>query len=205
MSNASSAPMVAMKQIMDIIANGTVAELQVAQSNMYKLRNNVEKLGYPGLRQFLSTYIHPQDGSEYQGMNPLHLAVLTGMPEMVEETMKFGTDLETPSGATLDRKLARKTPVQIAEELLLRYNTPENGSAMFKAVKSVLLRRGAKPTMIRTASSLGRKTLKFPDNAANVQYYKNATAMVNRMFGKPQSRKNRKARKTRKTRRAHRT
>jgi len=204
MSNASSAPMVAMKQIMDIIVSGDIEGLKVARQNTFKLRSNVEKLGYAGLRPFLSTYIHPQDGSEYQGMSPLHLAVLRGSPEMVEEAMYFGTDLETPSGATLDPKLARKTPVQIAEELLLRYNTPEKGSEMFKAVKRVLLRRGAKPTMIRTVSSLGRKKLAFPDNAANVQYYKNATATLNRMLGAPQSRKGRKTRKSRKnkTRRA---
>jgi len=200
MSNASSAPMVAMKQIMDIIVSGDVEGLKVARQNTFKLRNNVEKLGYAGLRPFLTTYIHPQDGSEYQGMNPLHLAVLTGLPEMVEEAMYFGADLETPSGATLDPELAQKTPRQIADVLLLRYNTPEKGSEMFKAVKRVLLRRGAKPKMKTTIT--GRK-LAFPENAANVQYYKNATATLNRMFGKPQSRKN-KTRKTRKnkTRRA---
>jgi len=200
MSNATSAPMVAMKQIMDIIVSGDVEGLKVARQNTFKLRNNVEKLGYAGLRPFLTTYIHPQDGSEYQGMNPLHLAVLTGLPEMVEEAMYFGADLETPSGATLDPELAQKTPRQIADVLLLRYNTPEKGSEMFKAVKRVLLRRGAKPKMKTTIT--GRK-LAFPENAANVQYYKNATATLNRMFGKPQSRKN-KTRKTRKnkTRRA---
>jgi hypothetical protein len=199
MSNATSAPMVAMKQIMDIIVNGSVAELKAAQQNTYKLRNNVEKLGYAGLRPFLSTYIHPQDGSEYQGMSPLHLAVLTGSPEMVEEAMYFGTDLETPSGATLDPELAQKTPRQIADVLLLRYNTPEKGSEMFKAVKRVLLRRGAKPKMKTTI--MGKK-LAFPENAANVQYYKNATAMLNRIMSQPQTRKGRKTRKTRKTRRA---
>jgi hypothetical protein len=201
MSNAASAPMVAMKQIMDIIVSGDIEGLKVARQNTFKLRNNVEKLGYAGLRPFLSTYIHPQDGSEYQGMSPLHLAVLRGSPEMVEEAMYFGTDLETPSGATLDPELAQKTPRQIADVLLLRYNTPEKGSEMFKAVKSVLLRRGAKPKMKTTI--MGKK-LAFPDNAANVQYYKNATAMVNRMFGKPQSRKGRKTRKARKTRKTRR-
>jgi len=195
MSNASSAPMVAMKQIMDIIASGDVEGLKVARQNTFKLRNNVEKLGYAGLRPFLSTYIHPQDGSEYQGMNPLHLAVLRGSPEMVEEAMYFGADLETPSGATLDPKLAQKTPRQIADVLLLRsYNTPEKGR-MFKAVKSVLLRRGAKPKMKTTI--MGKK-LAFNENKANVQYYKNATATLNRMLGAPQSRKGRKTRKTRK-------
>ena len=198
MSNASSAPMVAMKQIMDIIVSGDVEGLKVARQNTFKLRSNVEKLGYAGLRPFLSTYIHPQDGSEYQGMSPLHLAVLRGSPEMVEEAMYFGTDLETPSGATLDPELAQKTPRQIADVLLLRYNTPEKGSEMFKAVKRVLLRRGAKPKMKTTMR--GRK-LAFNENAANVQYYKNATAMINRMFGKPQSRKGRKSKKTRKIRR----
>jgi len=201
MSNVSSAPMVAMKQIMDIIVSGDIEGLKVARQNTFKLRNNVEKLGYAGLRPFLSTYIHPQDGSEYQGMSPLHLAVLRGSPEMVEEAMYFGTDLETPSGATLDPELAQKTPRQIADVLLLRYNTPEKGSEMFKAVKRVLLRRGAKPKMKTTIT--GRK-LAFPENAANVQYYKNATAMVNRMFGKPQSRKGRKTRKARKTRKTRR-
>jgi len=195
MSNASSAPMVAMKKIMDIIASGDVEGLKVARQNTFKLRNNVEKLGYAGLRPFLSTYIHPQDGSEYQGMNPLHLAVLRGSPEMVEEAMYFGADLETPSGATLDPKLAQKTPRQIADVLLLRsYNTPEKGR-MFKAVKSVLLRRGAKPKMKTTI--MGKK-LAFNENKANVQYYKNATATLNRMLGAPQSRKGRKTRKTRK-------
>jgi len=197
MSNASSPPMVAMKQIMDIIVSGNVEGLKAARQNTGKLRSNVEKLGYPGIRQFLTTYIHPQDGSEYQGMNPLHLAVLTGNPAMVEEAMYFGADLETPSGATLDPELAQKTPRQIADVLLLRYNTPEKGSEMFKAVKRVLLRRGAKPKMKTTI--MGKK-LAFPENAANVQYYKNATATVNRLLS--QSRKGRKTRKTRKTRRA---
>ena len=201
MSNVSSAPMVAMKQIMDIIVSGNVEGLKVARQNTGKLRSNVEKLGYAGLRPFLTTYIHPQDGSEYQGMNPLHLAVLTGNPAMVEEAMYFGADLETPSGVTLDPELAQKTPRQIADVLLLRYNTPEKGSEMFKAVKRVLLRRGAKPKMKTTIT--GRK-LAFPENAANVQYYKNATATVNRLLSQSQSRKGRKTRKTRKnkTRRA---
>jgi len=201
MSNASSAPMVAMKQIMDIIVNGDVEGLKVARRNTGKLRGNVEKLGYAGLRPFLTTYIHPQDGSEYQGMNPLHLAVLTGNPAMVEEAMYFGADLETPSGATSDPELAQKTPRQIADVLLLRYNTPEKGSEMFKAVKRVLLRRGAKPKMKTTIT--GRK-LAFPENAANVQYYKNATAMLNRIMSQPQTRKGRKSKKARKnkTRRA---
>ena len=192
--------MVAMKQIMDIIVSGDIEGLKVARQNTFKLRNNVEKLGYAGLRPFLSTYIHPQDGSEYQGMSPLHLAVLRGSPEMVEEAMYFGTDLETPSGATLDPELAQKTPRQIADVLLLRYNTPEKGSEMFKAVKRVLLRRGAKPKMKTTI--MGKK-LAFPENAANVQYYKNATATLNRIMSQSQSRKN-KTRKSRKnkTRRA---
>jgi hypothetical protein len=70
---------------------------------------------------------------------------------------------------------------------------------MFKAVKRVLLRRGAKPKMKTTI--MGKK-LAFLENAANVQYYKNATATVNRLLS--QSRKGRKTRKTRKnkTRRA---
>ena len=201
MSNASSAPMVAMKQIMDIIVSGDIEGLKVARQNTFKLRNNVEKLGYAGLRPFLSTYTHPQDGSEYQGMNPLHLAVLKGNPAMVEEAMYFGADLETPSGATLDPELAQKTPRQIADVLLLRYNTPEKGSEMFKAVKRVLLRRGAKPKMKTTI--MGKK-LAFPENAANVQYYKNATATLNRIMSQSQSRKGRKTRKSRKnkTRRA---
>ena len=200
MSNVSSAPMVAMKQIMDIIVSGDIEGLKVARQNTFKLRNNVEKLGYAGLRPFLSTYIHPQDGSEYQGMNPLHLAVLKGNPAMVEEAMYFGADLETPSGATLDPELAQKTPRQIADVLLLRsYNTPEKGR-MFKAVKSVLLRRGAKPKMKTTI--MGKK-LAFNENKANVQYYKNATATLNRIMSQSQSRKN-KTRKSRKnkTRRA---
>jgi hypothetical protein len=191
--------MVAMKQIMDIIVSGNVEGLKAARRNTGKLRSNVEKMGYPGIRQFLTTYIHPQDGSEYQGMNPLHLAVLTGSPAMVEEAMYFGADLETPSGATLDPELAQKTPRQIADVLLLRYNTPEKGSGMFKAVKSVLLRRGAKPKMKTTI--MGKK-LAFPENAANVQYYKNATAELNRIMSKVQTRKGRKSRKVRKTRRA---
>ena len=111
--------------------------------------------------------------------------------------MKFGTDLEMLSGNTLDPELAQKTPRGIADVLLARYNTPEKGSEMFKAVKSVLLRRGAKPKMKTTI--MGKK-LAFPENAANVQYYKNAVASLNRMLGPPMSRKSRKNRKVRKTR-----
>jgi hypothetical protein len=46
------------------------------------------------------------------------------------------------------------------------------------------------------------KKLAFPENAENVQYYKNATAMVNRLLSQSQTRKGRKSRKVRKTRRA---
>jgi hypothetical protein len=44
------------------------------------------------------------------------------------------------------------------------------------------------------------KKLAYPENAANVQTYKNAVAAVNRMLGPPMSRKSRKNRKAKKTR-----
>jgi len=190
-----------MKKLMDAVAFGTVDEVRAAQRSLYKIaENDLKQMGYAGIRPFLQGYIHPMDGSQFQGLSLLHAAVLTGEPEIVEETMTFGIDLETPSGATLDPEFAQKTPRGLADVLIVRSKTPEE-MAVFKAIKSQLLQRGAKPKMKTTI--MGKK-LAFPENAADVQKYKNAVAMVNRMLPLKQSRtsrKNRKARKN-KTRRA---
>ena len=98
--------------------------------------------------------------------------------------------METCKGIVLDGGLA--------DVLIKRYKTPEE-AAKFKAIKKLLLQRGAQPKMVTTIT--GRK-LAFPENAENVQYYKNATAELNRIMSKVQTRKGRKSRKTRKTRRA---
>ena len=193
---AHNTPMEVMKKLINTVAFGTVDELRAAQRTLYKMSDDVKKMGYAGVYPFLKQYIHPMDGSEFQGMTPLHVAVLTGEPDMVEEAMKLGSELETLSGATLDPEFSQKTPRGLADVMIVRSKTPEE-LAVFKAIKSKLLRRGAKPKMKMTITG---KKLAFPENAANVQEYKNAVVALDRMLGTPMSRKSRKNRKARKTR-----
>ena len=195
-------PAEVMKKIMNTVAFGSVDDLQTARRNAYKMGNNVKKIGYAGVYPFLKQYVHPMDGSQFQGLTLLHAAVLTGESDIVEETMKFGTELETPSGATLDPDFAQKTPRGLADVMIVRSKSPEEAAA-FKAIKSLLLKRGAKPKMKTTITG---KKLAFPENAANVQYYRNASAALNRMLSQPQPQfDTRKARKSRKTRNARKT
>lgn len=202
MANAASAPMEAMKKLINAVAFGTVDELRAAKMSLYKISvNDVKQMGYDSIRSFLQKYIHPMDGSEFQGMTPLHVAVLTGEPDIVNETLTFGIDLETLSGATLNPEYAQKTPRGLADVLIVRSNIPE-AIAVFKTIKSILLQRGASPKMKTTI--MGKK-LAFPENAANVQTYKNAVAAVNRMLGKHMSRKARKNRKSTRKNKTRRT
>ena len=202
MANAASAPMEAMKKLINAVAFGTVDELRAAKMSLYKISvNDVKQMGYDSIRSFLQKYIHPMDGSEFQGMTPLHVAVLTGEPDIVNETLTFGIDLETLSGATLNHEYAQKTPRGLADVLIVRSNIPE-AIAVFKTIKSILLQRGASPKMKTTI--MGKK-LAFPENAANVQTYKNAVAAVNRMLGKHMSRKARKNRKSTRKNKTRRT
>jgi len=198
MANAGkNTPMTAMKKLIDAVAFGTVGELRAAKMSLYKTSvNDVKQMGYDSIRTFLQKYIHPMDGSDFQGMTLLHVAVLTGEPDIVNEALTFGIDLETLSGATLDPEFAQKTPRGLADVLIVRSKIPE-AIAVFKAIKSILLQRGAKPKMKTTI--MGKK-LAYPENAANVQTYKNAVAALNRMLGPPMSRKSRKNRKAKKTR-----
>jgi hypothetical protein len=198
MANAvKNTPMDGMKKLINAVAFGTVDELRAAKMSLYKISvNDVKQMGYDSIRSFLQKYIHPMDGTDFQGMTLLHIAVLTGEPDIVNETLTFGIDLETLSGATLDPEFAQKTPRGLADVLIVRSKIPE-AIAVFKAIKSILLQRGAKPKMKTTI--MGKK-LAFPENAANVQTYKNAVAAVNRMLGPSMSRKSRKNRKARKTR-----
>lgn len=197
MANATSTPMAAMKKLIDAVAFGTVGELRAARSSLYKTSvNDVKQMGYDSIRSFLQKYIHPMDGSDFQGMTLLHIAVLTGEPDIVNETLTFGIDLETLSGATLDPEFVQKTPRGLADVMIVRSKIPE-AITVFKTIKSILLQRGAKPKMKTTI--MGKK-LAYPENAANVQTYKNAVAALNRMLGPPMSRKSRKNRKARKTR-----
>ena len=191
---AHNTPMEVMKKLINTVAFGTVDELRAAQRTLYKMSDDVKKMGYAGVYPFLKQYIHPMDGSEFQGMTPLHVAVLTGEPDMVEEAMKLGSELETLSGATLDPEFSQKTPRGLADVMIVRSKTPEE-LAVFKAIKSKLLRRGAKPKMKMTITG---KKLAFPENAANVQEYKNAVAALNRMLPLQKGGKSRKNRKTRK-------
>jgi len=195
---ARNTPAEVVKKIMNTVAFGSVDDLKAAQRNTYKMGNNVKKMGYPSVYRFLKQYIHPIDGSQFQGLTLLHVAVLTGEPDIVEETMNFGTDLERPSGATLDPEFAEKTPRGLADVMIVRSKSPEQAAA-FKAIKSLLLKHGAKPKMKTTITG---KKLAFPENAVNVQYYRNASAALNRMLSQPQfdTRKARKSRKARKTR-----
>ena len=198
-NTTSSTPAEVMKKIMDTIAFGTVDEIQAAKRATYKMSDAVKKMGYAGVYPFLKEYIHPMDGSQFQGLTLLHAAVLTGEPEIVEETMKFGIDLEALSGKTLDPEFAQKTPRGLADVMIVRSKIPE-AIAVFKAIKSLLLKRGAKPKMKTTITG---KKLAFPENAADVQYYKNGVAMLERMFPLEKGYKSRKNRNTRnKTRRA---
>ena len=101
--------------------------------------------------------------------------------------------METCKGIVLDGGLA--------DVLIKRYKTPEE-AAKFKAIKKLLLQRGAQPKTVLTYT--GRK-LVFEENAADIQYYKNAVAELNRIMSKVQTRKGRKTRKAKKTRKTRKT
>jgi hypothetical protein len=119
---------------------------------------------------------------------------------MVEEVMRMGVPLEKPTGNTLDKEFKNKTARGLADVLIARSKTPQEAEN-FKAINKLLLQRGAQPKMVTTIT--GRK-LAFPENAENVQYYKNAVAELNRIMSKVQTRKGRKTRKAKKTRKARR-
>ena len=170
----------------------------------YKQIVNVEfpsKLGpriEEGYRPLLQDYVHPRDGSDFQDMTPLQAAVFSGSPQMVEEVLKLGNDKEYSTPGVIHEILENKTARGMADVFIANSTSPEQ-AAPYKAIKSILLKRGAKPKMVTTITG---KRLAFPENKANINEYKRGVEMMNRMFGKTQSR--RKARKTRKnkTRRA---
>ena len=199
--NASNPSLEAiMKDMVNKIAFGSAQEFREFERGLYKFKmsDKVVKAGYAGVRPFYQNYLYPADGSEFQQLSLLHVAVLTGDIAMVEEVMRMGVPLEKLTGNTLDKDFKNKTARGLADILIARSKTPQEAEN-FKAIKSLLLKRGAHPKMITTIT--GRK-LAFPENAENVQYYKNATAELNRIMSKVQTRKGRKSRKTRKTRRA---
>ena len=198
--NASNPSLEAiMKDMVNKIAFGSAQEFREFERGLYKFKmsDKVAKAGYAGLRPFYQNYLYPADGSEFQQLSLLHVAVLTGDIAMVEEVMRMGVPLEKLTGNTLDKGYRKRTARGLADVLIERSKTPEE-AANFKAIKKLLLQRGAQPKTVTTWK--GTK-LVFPENAADVQYYKNATAELNRMFPLQKSRKNRKAKKTRKTRR----
>ena len=189
-----------MKDMVNKIAFDSADDFRTFERGLYKFKmsDKVAKAGYAGLRPFYQNYLYPADGSEFQQLSLLHVAVLTGDIAMVEEVMRFGVPLEKLTGNTLDKDFKNKTARGLADVLIARSKTPQEAEN-FKAIKSLLLKRGAQPKMVTTIT--GRK-LAFPENAENVQYYKNAVAELNRMIPLQKSRKNRKAKKLRKTRRA---
>jgi len=139
----------------------------------------------------LSDYIHPRDRSDFQNMTPLQIAVYSGNPEMVDEVLQLGNDIEYSTPGVIHEILENKTARGMADVFIAESTTPEQ-AAPFKAIKKLLLIHGAKPKMVTTI--IGKK-LAFPENKANVNEYKRVTSMIS---NSRKSRKSRKARKTRK-------
>ena len=168
----------------------------------YKQIVNIEfptKLGpriEQGYRPLLQDYVHRRDGSDFQDMTPLQAAVFSGSPEMVEEVLKLGNDLEYSTPGVIHEIIENKTARGMADLFIAKSTTPEQ-AAPYRAIKKLLLLRGAKPKMVTTI--MGKK-LAFPENKVNINEYKRGVEMMNRMFGKSQTRKGRKTRKARKTR-----
>ena len=145
--------------------------------------------------ELLKNYIHPYNSGTFTYMTPLQAAVFSGNPEMVEEVLQLGNDMEYKSDDVIHPIIQNKTARGMADVFIANSQTPEQ-SAPYKAIKKILLQNGAKPKMITTM--LGKK-LAFPENKANVNEFMRSSHTANGNYGK--SRKNRKSRKN-KTRRA---
>jgi hypothetical protein len=139
-------------------------------------------------RTILKYYAHEMDGSQLQAMTPLQAAVYSGNPEMVKEVLKLDNDMEYYTDSVKHAILENKTARGMAD-VFIAHSTSQEQAAPYRAIKTILLRSGAKP---KTVTTMTGKKLAFNENKANVNEYK-------RLSGK--TRKTRKAQKTRKTRR----
>ena len=141
--------------------------------------------------ELLKNYIHTGD-DDFKYMTPLQAAVFSGNPDMVEEVLQLGNDMEYKSDDVIHPVIQNKTARGMAD-VFITHSTTSEQAAPYKAIKKILLQNGAKPKMITTM--LGKK-LAFPENKANVNEFMRGSPTANSNYGK--SRKNRKARKTRK-------
>lgn len=133
--------------------------------------------------ELLKNYIHPYNSGTFTYMTPLQAAVFSGKPEMVEEVLQLGNDMEYSSDDVIHPIIKNKTARGMADVFIVYSTTPEQ-AAPYKAIKKILLLHGAKPKMVTTM--MGKK-LAFPENKVNVNEY---------MRGAIKTRKNRKARKS---------
>ena len=139
-------------------------------------------------RTILKYYAHEMDGANLQAMTPLQAAVFSGNPEMVKEVLKLGNDLEYYTDSVKHDIIENKTARGMADVFIAKSTSPEQ-AAPYRAIKTILLRSGAKP---KTVTTMTGTKLAFPENKANVNEYKRSSG------------KTRKARKGKKTRKARR-
>ena len=134
-------------------------------------------------RTILKYYAHEMDGADLQAMTPLQAAVYSGNPEMVKEVLKLNNDMEYYTDS-LKHSIIQKRTARGMADVFIAHSTSQEQAAPYRAIKTILLRSGAKP---KTLTTMTGSKLAFPENKANVNEYK-------RLSGK--------TRKTRKIRRA---
>jgi len=148
-------------------------------------------------RTILKYYAHGMDGSQLQAMTPLQAAVYSGNPEMVKLVLQLGNDMEYYTDSVKHAILENKTARGMAD-VFIAHSTSQEQAAPYRAIKTILLRSGAKP---KTFTTMTGSKLAFPENKANVNEYKRISTMVKNTYrNRPAAAA--AARKTRKTRRA---
>jgi hypothetical protein len=170
----------ALFDMMEAIATGNIlAYKQIVDVEFpVKLQPRMTK----DYRTILKYYAHETDGSQLQAMTPLQAAVYSGNPEMVKEVLKLENDIEYYTDSVKHAILENKTARGMAD-VFIANSTSQEQAAPYRAIKTILLRSGAKP---KTVTTMTGKKLAFPENKANVNMYK-------RLSGK--TRKNRKMRR----------
>ena len=179
----------ALFRMMEAIGSGDIQAYKQIVNVEFPVKFNPRmRISY---RELLKDYIHPYDNSDWTYMTPLQAAVFSGNPEMVEEVLQLGNDMEYKSDDVIHPIIQNKTARGMTDVFIAESKTPEQ-AAPYKAIKKILLLNGAKPKMITTITG---KKLAFPENKANVNEY---------MRGSKKGRKSRKAKNCRKnkTRRA---
>jgi hypothetical protein len=182
----------ALFNMMEAIGTGNVAAYKQIVDVEFPV--NLQPRMTKDYRTILKYYAHEMDGADLQAMTPLQAAVFSGKPEMVEEVLKLGNDLEYYTDSVKHHILDNKTARGMAD-VFIANSTSQEQAAPYRAIKKILLLNGAKP---KTVTTMTGQKLAFPENKANVNEYK-------RVSGKTRnSRKGRKARKGKKTRKARR-